>query len=74
VDQVDLGGNVWQWVLDSQSAYVACTDCAYLTEALPVVRGGSFNLDVSTLVPPLRDSYAPDVRDYIIGFRCARSP
>ena len=72
--QVDLGGNVWQWVLDSQSAYVACTDCAYLTEALPVVRGGSFNLDVATLVPPLRDSYSPDVRDYIIGFRCARSP
>jgi formylglycine-generating enzyme required for sulfatase activity len=71
--QVELVGNVYQWILDSQSAYVACTDCAYLTEALPVVRGGSFNLDVSTLVPPLRDGYSPDVRDYIIGFRCARS-
>jgi formylglycine-generating enzyme required for sulfatase activity len=70
--QVDLGGNVWQWMLDSSSAYAPCTDCAYLTEALPVVRGGSFNLDVSTLIPSLRDSYSPDVRDYIIGFRCAR--
>jgi formylglycine-generating enzyme required for sulfatase activity len=71
--QVDLGGNVWQWMLDSNSAYVPCTDCAFLTEDLPVVRGGSFNLDVSTLVPSLRDSYSPDVRDYIIGFRCART-
>jgi formylglycine-generating enzyme required for sulfatase activity len=70
--QVDLVGNVWQWMLDSNATYVPCTDCAYLDGNSPVVRGGSFNLDVATLVPALRDTYSPDVRDYIIGFRCAR--
>jgi sulfatase modifying factor 1 len=74
--QLDLAGEVSEWNLDSLASYVdPCTDCAYLTEpSSRVLRGGSFYVPTSYLLPPFRGAYAPDTRDGTLGFRCARAP
>lgn len=73
--QSDLGGNVGEWTLDSYAGYEnPCTDCANLTVALyRVIRGGTFLSDPYFMRTTIRDSPAPELRHYIIGFRCARS-
>jgi formylglycine-generating enzyme required for sulfatase activity len=76
--QLDLVGNVSEWVLDTSSLYTTpCTDCANLaagTEAM--ARGGAFlSYGLDSLEPPVR-SPAPSfmLRDRGLGFRCARIP
>ncbi len=76
--QLDLAGDVWQWNMDWRAySYVdPCVDCADFT-ATPsgrVFRGGDFSSDASNLLPPLRMSAAPEVHQYTLGFRCARTP
>jgi sulfatase modifying factor 1 len=74
--QLDLAGEVWQWNLDGNAAYLdPCTDCANLTAtAQRVIRAGSFDDSASLLVPWYRNNDAPSYRLGKIGFRCARSP
>lgn len=73
--QFDLAGDVFEWNLDWSATYVACTDCAYLTNFFyRVFRGGSFSVLATYLLPPVRNSLFPNVRVPDIGFRCARTP
>jgi len=71
----DLAGNVYEWSLDSYATYVsACTDCANLTAASTrVIRGGSFNVYVTSLRAGDRVDYTPTYRAQFVGVRCARS-
>jgi sulfatase modifying factor 1 len=81
--QVDLGGDVATWGLDSYASYVVpCTDCAYLnaTAAGRVIRGGGFKYAALNLAsaqrfafPPLTDAGAATNSD-TWGVRCARVP
>jgi formylglycine-generating enzyme len=79
----DLGGNVWEWVLDYASTG-ACVDCADTTQPPPfpspappgasrVNRGGGLGAGFSLEVSTLNDSPTTD-RDIEQGARCARSP
>jgi sulfatase modifying factor 1 len=74
--QLDLAGNVWQWTLDWNAAYVdPCTDCAYLTEtSARIFRGGGFSSAAPLLLPPYRGSGPPAIRLVDFGLRCARTP
>jgi serine/threonine-protein kinase len=84
--QLDLVGEVKEWLLDSYAAYQACTDCADITAASArVARGGILFYyyeeaadgrrvsNTSRLLPPTRSlAAAPLHRDNNGGFRCAR--
>jgi formylglycine-generating enzyme required for sulfatase activity len=76
--QSDLGGNVWEWVLDAYgTAYRdPCNDCASLAPAAPerVFRGGCFRNDAPSLRGAVRDYDTPAVRQVDNGVRCARTP
>ena len=71
--QADLAGNVIEWTLDLYvSPYpLPCDDCAALTGAYHVARGGSFLDDASLLRTAPR--YSTGLRSYFGGFRCART-
>jgi formylglycine-generating enzyme required for sulfatase activity len=76
--QLDLAGNVSEWVMDWNGDYTEpCSDCADL-EATPdaprVVRGGSFFTDAESLSATSRGNIDPQSRQQDVGFRCARSP
>ncbi len=75
----DMGGNVWEWVLDAyQNPYgiVPCNDCAKLGTGveLRVLRGGSFYGSSSTIYASTRNPGDPTARYYTVGVRCARTP
>jgi formylglycine-generating enzyme required for sulfatase activity len=73
--QSDLGGNAWEWTLDSYSGSYPnpCNDCANLSAGtLRVVRGGSFQDGAAFLRAGYRTNYSPTARVYSFGFRCAR--
>jgi sulfatase modifying factor 1 len=75
--QLDLAGEVFEWTLDLYATYVdPCTDCADLSAASDrVLRGGSFGVTSSYLLPPVRlYNDTPTDRNDDIGFRCARTP
>ena len=74
--QADLGGNVWEWTLDSyDEAYPRpCDDCANLTVASPrVIRGGGFIDPASNLRGAFRYYFGQGTRSHFLGVRCARS-
>jgi formylglycine-generating enzyme required for sulfatase activity len=73
----DMAGNVWEWVQDGYASPMAaaCTNCADLTDSsFRVYRGGGFHQRASFLLVSYRDYYAPKVRSYPFGARCARTP
>jgi formylglycine-generating enzyme required for sulfatase activity len=75
--QLDLAGNVWEWMLDWEAPYFdPCMDCAYLTESAGrAIRGGSFYTNtVTDLVTSGRSAAAPIYRLNVVGVRCARPP
>lgn len=74
--QSDLGGNMFEWVLDWFASYVnPCNDCANLTTATDrVLRGGSFANSANDMRTGFRDVSAPAGRYYTFGARCARTP
>jgi sulfatase modifying factor 1 len=74
--QLDLAGNVLQWNLDWYASYVdPCADCAYLNPAsFRTDRGGAFNSAATIFAnASVGVNSPPTVREYILGFRCARS-
>jgi sulfatase modifying factor 1 len=74
--QLDLAGDLWEWTLDWNAAYVdPCVDCAYLTVTNErMARGGGFSGDASGLLPTDRASLPPVGRFSDTSFRCARAP
>jgi len=75
--QLDLAGEVWEWVLDWKQTYVnPCTDCVNLTPAqFHIVRGDNFGGSVNNLMPIVRGGDVADPgRDSNFGMRCARAP
>ena len=83
--QIDLVGNVWEWLIDRYADYVnPCEDCAYLTGNTNnrVMPGAGFhtgaNLGATLLYSYNRSSISYDANsyrgDYAVGFRCARAP
>ncbi len=74
--QLDLGGDVWEWVVDWSAASYEdpCIDCAYLATATDrVIRGGDDYLGAGFLQSASRDAWVPTERSGF-GVRCARSP
>jgi formylglycine-generating enzyme len=72
----DLGGNVQEWVLDSQGPYpTPCIDCANLAAAARrVTRGGAFATSMDLLRTANRLDGDPKLPIPIQGARCARAP
>jgi formylglycine-generating enzyme required for sulfatase activity len=77
--QADLGGNVWEWVLDTASSENGCQDCAVLSdpagriEQVRGTRGGGLGAGFSLQVPTI-DDMPPTERDIEQGARCGRAP
>ena len=74
--QLDLAGNVWQWVMDGAFGLSGCFDCTNLDttdESDRAIEGGSFESYATFFLAP---SYRAEslVRSYDTGFRCARAP
>jgi len=75
--QLDLAGNVSEWVLDDLGAYATpCDDCASVAgdASARVYRGGGFTSAGEFLRTGVRDEQAPSYRVEVRGFRCARDP
>jgi len=75
--QLDLAGEVYEWNLDWSAPYVEpCTDCAGLAAASDrVFRGGLYFYGTAPdLLPSMRFSADPTVKNANIGVRCARTP
>lgn len=69
---MDLGGNVWEWVLDTWRENYS-RNCL-TAGALRVVRGGSwYDIYSKYLRAADRSKYSPVSRYSYVGFRCARS-
>ena len=70
----DLTGNVNEWVIDWSGNYpMPCDDCANLVPSTNrVQRGGNYFFSPSYARTAYRWNLAPDYRNGVHGFRCAR--
>jgi sulfatase modifying factor 1 len=70
----DLGGNLWEWLLDWSTAYQnPCVDCAALVPGSQrMFKGGSYFDVPKDLRGAARNSVPPTSRYSDFGFRCAR--
>ncbi len=76
----DLGGNVWEWTLDTLEVPFInpCNDCAQLSDTgSRIIHGGAFDAPSASLrsanISAGPDS-GSDLRAPNVGVRCARSP
>jgi formylglycine-generating enzyme required for sulfatase activity len=76
--QFDMVGQVWEWTLDVDQAYVGCTDCVELssspTAASKAIRGSNYHNGTEFLTVTSTYPFDPTKRDSGIGLRCARTP
>jgi formylglycine-generating enzyme len=71
--QLDLAGSMWEWTLDAHDEYpTSCGNCANLSGATRVIRGGYWGNGTSNLRAALRVHSAPTQDSSNVGFRCAR--
>ena len=77
----DFSGNVWEWCEDDYKPYTA-KEIDETSKTTPlsnggdlrsckVIRGGSWNRDLTTCRPTKRDNYGPDFSNFAIGLRLA---
>jgi formylglycine-generating enzyme required for sulfatase activity len=73
----DMHGNVWEWCLDGYGSYPngSVTDSRGPSMgSYRVIRGGGWIRYAWVCRSACRDFYAPDVRDYNVGFRPVLAP
>jgi formylglycine-generating enzyme required for sulfatase activity len=76
---LDLAGNVAEWVFDAFEStwYVSrgnpCNDCASISGAVRVFRGGSWSTGTSRLRAADRVALPPTTRSDSMGLRCVRT-
>lgn len=71
--QADLGGNVYEWALDTFAPYTAtCPDCTNTEADDRVIRGGGYSNAAEDVLVSARNASAPAGRSKSIGVRCAR--
>jgi formylglycine-generating enzyme required for sulfatase activity len=73
--QLDLLGNVWEWILDGDAPYVTpCTDCEISSSSNHSIKGGGFDDGAPIIASSTIERASFSDRYYAFGFRCARSP
>jgi formylglycine-generating enzyme required for sulfatase activity len=72
--QADLGGNLWEWVLDADGTPTpTCADCANLDGSQRIIRGGAYDSPSESLIQTTsRAPSFPSIGSPDTGFRCAR--
>jgi formylglycine-generating enzyme required for sulfatase activity len=70
-DVVDMAGNVWEWCLTD--FIEGDNDINRSDVRGRVLRGGSWYFNSNVLRAAIRSRNTPDITDYGLGFRCARS-
>lgn len=73
---LDMAGNVLEWTGSAYEPYPYDPDDGRenmtRTDVRPVLRGGSWNIDVNFVRAAIRNDLDPAVRSFIVGFRCAQ--
>jgi formylglycine-generating enzyme required for sulfatase activity len=74
---MDMVGNVWEWTHTLNKEYPYTPDDGRESEEVAgrrILRGGSFNRDISFTRCASRGNNVPDTRGYALGFRVCVSP